>query len=390
MARPALVRVPARAVEYDSDTMDASSERRNLGTLSSALDAIGNTPLVELSRITRDVEGRIPAKLQFLNPGGSKKDRIALQIIRDAEEQGRLEAGQPVVERTSGNTGAGLTIVCGLTGRPFVAVMSKGNSIERAQMMRALGAEVVLVDQAKGSPLGQVSGADLELVEAETQRIPRERRAFRADQFELLSNLRARYLRTGPEILRQADRIGALCVFVGTGGSFAGCVKAFTEQDPSIACYVVEPEKSPALAGGEITNPSHRIQGGGYSRRSLRMLELAGIEPDGFLGVTDEEAVVAAPPRQRRRSLRWIEFRCEPRGRTPASLWAAPWPDRRRPSQRHRIEVPEPGAVDEGMTSSHPDLSSRPQMRTFEAGSRRFAPATPALYNRGASICFGW
>lgn len=268
----------------------ASRETRYL---SSALSAIGNTPLVELSRITRDVDGCILAKLEFLNPGGSKKDRIALQIVRDAEEQGRLGAGQPVVELTSGNTGTGLAIVCTLTGHPFVAVMSKGNSIERAQMMQSLGAEVVLVDQANGSQYGQVSGADLELVEAETQRIVRERSAFRADQFELESNVRAHYLHTGPEILRQADRIDAFCDFVGTGGSFAGCARAFVEHDPSIACYVVEPEESPALAGGEITNPSHRIQGGGYSRRSLRMFEFAGIEPAGHLTVTNEQAVDA-------------------------------------------------------------------------------------------------
>jgi len=269
----------------------ASREAR---CLPSALDAIGNTPLVELSRITRGVDGRILAKCEFLNPGGSKKDRIALQIVRDAEADGRLAPGQTVVELTSGNTGAGLAIVCGLTGHQFVAVMSKGNTSERAQMMRALGAEVVLVDQAEGSPHGQVSGDDLALVEAETQRIVEERRAFRADQFELKSNFRAHYLHTGPEILRQADRIDVFCDFVGTGGSFAGCAAAFTEHNPSIACYIVEPEESPALAGQEIANPSHRIQGGGYSRRSLRMLELAGIEPTGYLSVSDGEAIQCA------------------------------------------------------------------------------------------------
>ena len=111
------------------------------------LDAIGATPLVELSRITRDLDGRILAKLDYLNPGGSKKDRIALRMIRDAEASGDLVPGQPVVELTSGNTGTGLAIVCAVTGHQFVAVMSAGNSEERAQMMRALGAEVILVDQ---------------------------------------------------------------------------------------------------------------------------------------------------------------------------------------------------------------------------------------------------
>ncbi|HOI45097.1 MAG TPA: pyridoxal-phosphate dependent enzyme, partial [Candidatus Aminicenantes bacterium] len=118
--------------------------------LPSIVEAIGETPLVELSRITRGLGGRILAKLEYLNPGLSKKDRIAPQMIEDAEAQGLLEPGQTVVELTSGNTGTGLAIVCAVKGHPFVAVMSKGNSEERARMMKALGAEVVLVDQLAG------------------------------------------------------------------------------------------------------------------------------------------------------------------------------------------------------------------------------------------------
>src|SRR5512139_2563423 len=172
--------------------------------LPSAIEAIGETPLVELARLGRDLDGRILAKLDYLNPGFSKKDRIARQIIADAEADGRLRPGQTVVELTSGNTGTGLSIVCGLAGYPFVAVMSRGNSIERARMMRALGAEVVLVDQLPGGTSGQVSGGDLELVEREARRIVQERGAFRADQFRLQGNLRAHLLHTGPEILRQS------------------------------------------------------------------------------------------------------------------------------------------------------------------------------------------
>ncbi len=107
-------------------------------TLPSAVEAIGETPLVELNRITRGVDGRILAKLEYLNPGFSKKDRIARQMIEDAEAQGTLAPAQTVVELTSGNTGTGLAIVCGVKGYPFVAVMSKGNSMERARMMSAL------------------------------------------------------------------------------------------------------------------------------------------------------------------------------------------------------------------------------------------------------------
>jgi hypothetical protein len=106
--------------------------------LPSGLAAIGSTPLVELARLTKGLEGRIRAKLEYLNPGFSKKDRIALQMIQDAEEQGLLQPDDTVVELTSGNTGTGLAIVCGIQGYHFVAVMSRGNSIERARMMSAL------------------------------------------------------------------------------------------------------------------------------------------------------------------------------------------------------------------------------------------------------------
>ncbi|MCX6092511.1 MAG: cysteine synthase family protein [Candidatus Bipolaricaulota bacterium] len=259
----------------------------------SALDAIGDTPLVELSRITRGLDGRILAKLEYLNPGLSKKDRVALQIVEDAEADGLLAPGQTVVELTSGNTGTGLAIVCAVKGYPFVAVMSKGNSTERARMMSALGAEVVLVDQLPGSKSGQVSGGDLERVEEVTQRIVAERRAFRADQFRLPGSFRAHYLHTGPEILRQAGgHIDAFCDFVGTGGSFAGCAAAFKEHDPSIKCYVVEPEGAAVLAGEPSVRPNHRIQGGGYSMPSLPLLRREHV--DGYLQVDDAEAIETA------------------------------------------------------------------------------------------------
>src|SRR5512144_849692 len=184
--------------------------------LDSVLGAIGNTPLVKLARITRGLEGRILAKLEYLNPGYSKKDRIALQMIEEAEAEGKLKPGQTVVELTSGNTGTGLSIVCAVKGYPFVALMSKGNSTERARMMKALGAEVILIDQLPGSKLGQVSGGDLALVEEAAQRITKERNAFRADQFHLESNSRAHYLHTGPEILKQTDgEIDAFCDYPG-------------------------------------------------------------------------------------------------------------------------------------------------------------------------------
>lgn len=250
--------------------------------LPSAVDAIGRTPLVELSRLARGSGGRILAKLEYLNPGFSKKDRIARQIIEDAEADGTLAPGQTVVELTSGNTGTGLAIVCAVKGYPFVAVMSRGNSAERARMMRALGAEVALVDQAPESRVGEVSGRDLELVEEAARKIAAERGAFRADQFRNAGNFRAHYLHTGPEILEQTGgAFDAFCDFAGTGGTFAGCAAAFRERQAAAQCYLVEPD-----------HPQHRIQGGGYSMPELPMLEYA--RPDGTIVVSDEEAIDTA------------------------------------------------------------------------------------------------
>jgi cysteine synthase A len=259
----------------------------------SVIDAIGDTPLIELSRYARGLGGRLFVKLEYLNPGGSKKDRVARQIIEDAEADGSLRPHQPVVEMTSGNTGTGLAIVCAVKGYPFIAVMSRGNSPERVRMMRALGADVVLVDQLPGSAHGQVSGGDLELVNQETARIERERGAFRADQFHHQGNFRAHYLHTAREILEQTGgKIDAFCDFVGSGGTFAGCAAAFKEYNPKIQCFVVEPFGCAVLAGKDASQLNHRIQGGGYSMPQLPLLKAEHI--DGYLRVTDEDAMAAA------------------------------------------------------------------------------------------------
>ena len=266
---------------------------RENALLPSAIEAIGGTPLVELRRLGKDLDGRILAKLDYLNPGFSKKDRIARQIIEDAEASGALRPGQTVVELTSGNTGTGLAIVCGIKGYPFIAVMSKGNSMERARMMSALGAEVVLVDQLPDSVPGQVSGGDLKQVEEETRRITDERNAYRADQFRLQSNFRAHYLHTGPEILKQSGgNLDLFCDFAGTGGSFAGCAAALKEYNPNIQCFIIEPEGAAVLTGEPATEPNHRIQGGGYAMKDLSMLNAQHI--DGYLKVSDDEAIQMA------------------------------------------------------------------------------------------------
>ncbi len=266
---------------------------RDARLLGSAVEAIGSTPLAALTRIAAGYEGLLLAKLEFLNPGLSKKDRIARQIIEDAENDGSLKRGQVVVELTSGNTGTGLAIVCAVKGYPFVAVMSRGNSPERARMMAALGAEVVLVPQAPGSQPGQVSGEDLARVEAEAQRLVVERGAFRADQFHHAGNFRAHYLHTGPEILQQAGRpVDAFCDFVGTGGAFGGCAAALKEANPATRCFVVEPADAAVLAGRPVSRPNHRIQGGGYAMPRLDFVQPELV--DGYIQISDEEAIATA------------------------------------------------------------------------------------------------
>jgi cysteine synthase A len=249
--------------------------------------------MVRLDRLTDGLRGTIVAKLEYLSPGGSKKDRVAKRIVADAERAGRLSPGQPVVELTSGNTGAGLAIVCAVTGHPFIAVLSKGSSAERARMIAALGGEVVLVEQAPGSMPGQVSGDDMKLVEVEARRITEERGAFRSDQFENGSNVDSNYVSTGPEIWRQTGgAIDAFADFVGTGGSLAGVTRALKERNPSIKCYAVEPEGAAVLAGQEAVRPGHAIQGGGFSRAELT--HLRGVTLDGYVQISGEQARTTA------------------------------------------------------------------------------------------------
>lgn len=263
--------------------------------LESIIGAIGNTPSVWLDGMVaaRGLEGRILAKLDYLNPGFSKKDRAALGIIRAARASGALAPGQTVVELTSGNMGTGLAIVCGQMGHPFVAVMSRGNSEERARMMAALGAEVALVDQAPGGQPGQVSGADLELVEAEAQRLTQARRAFRADQFCHPGNSGAHFDTTGPELWADSEgTLTAFADFAGSGGTYAGCVRALKAHNPALRGYLVEPDGAAVLAGADLSTPGHPIQGGGYGMGDLTLLAEAPV--DGYVSVTGAQARDAA------------------------------------------------------------------------------------------------
>lgn len=260
--------------------------------MASVLEAIGQTPLVALDRLVarEGVTGRILCKLDYLLPGFSKKDRAAKAIVEAARADGSLAPGQVVVELTSGNMGTGLAIVCGVLGHPFVAVMSAGNSPERARMMAALGAEVVLVPQGTGGVPGQVSGADLARVEEEAQRLTRQRGAFRADQFHHPGNPAAHEQGTAAELWAQSGgAITAFCDFAGSGGTLAGVARAFAGQ---VRCYGVEPEGAAVLAGHPATQPAHPIQGGGYAMAALA--HLAGVPLAGFVSVSGDQARQAA------------------------------------------------------------------------------------------------
>lgn len=254
--------------------------------------AIGNTPLVALDRLTASLglQGRLLAKLDLLNPGFSKKDRAALAILRAARADGSLLPGQTVVELTSGNMGTGLAICCAVMGHPFVAVMSAGNSRERARMMAALGAEVVLVPQAPGGTPGRVTGADLALVETAAQSITATRGAFRADQFRHPGNPAA-HETTAAELWAQSGgTLTAFCDFAGSGGTLGGVARALAPH--GVRSWAVEPAGAEALARGDTSRPDHPVQGGGYLMADLAHLHGAPIA--GHIAITGEQARDAA------------------------------------------------------------------------------------------------
>jgi cysteine synthase A len=258
----------------------------------SILGAIGNTPAVWLDRLTSGLPGRVLLKLESMNPGGSIKDRAALQCLRDAEADGRLRPGMPVVELTSGNMGIGLAVASTVMGYRMIAVMSEGNSPERRQLLAAYGAEIELVPQMPGAVPGKVSGDDLALVEERTKALVEELRAWRPDQFTNPSNPRAHELGTGPEIWRQsAGRIDAFVAMVGTGGTFIGIARALKARNRNVACYAVEPEGAQPLAGLAISNPSHQLQGAGYAMIPPQWDDALC---DGTLAVSDDEAIMTA------------------------------------------------------------------------------------------------
>jgi cysteine synthase A len=225
------------------------------------LALINNTPLVLLDKL--EPGRRLYAKLEFVHPGGSVKDRVAYQMIRDAYANGALKQGQVVVEMTSGNMGAGLAVVCKQFGNPFVAVMSEGNSPERRRMLKALGAELVLTKQVDGTP-GRVTGNDIAYAGEVAKEYAARNGAFYVDQFNNPSNVLAHYNTTGPEIWNDLPDIEAFIASVGSGGTFVGTSTFLKSQHKNIRCIACEPENAAILKTGTVKSSTHIIQGTGY------------------------------------------------------------------------------------------------------------------------------
>ena len=247
------------------------------------LDLVGGTPIMELHNYMKnfDINGRILAKLEYFNPAGSAKDRVAKQMITDAEASGKLKKGSTIIEPTSGNTGIGLASAAASLGYKCVLVMPDSMSVERINLLKAYGAEVVLSEGAKGMA-GAVAKAD-ELA----KNIPG---SFIAGQFENPSNPKAHYLTTGPEIWADTDgKIDIFVATVGTGGTLTGTAKYLKEKNPNIKIVAVEPASSPLLSEGKAG--PHKIQGIGANF----VPEILDTDLyDEVLTVTDDDAYKAA------------------------------------------------------------------------------------------------
>ena len=219
----------------------------------SADQLIGHTPLLELTHIenAENLEAKILAKLEYFNPAGSVKDRIARAMIDDAEATGKLKPGSVIIEPTSGNTGIGLASVAAARGYRIIIVMPETMSVERRQLMKAYGAELVLTDGAKGMK-GAIAKAD-ELA----KEIPN---SFVPGQFVNPANPDAHKRTTGPEIWEDTDgRVDIFVAGVGTGGTVTGVGEYLKSQNPNVKVVAVEPASSPVLSKG--TAGAHKIQG---------------------------------------------------------------------------------------------------------------------------------
>jgi cysteine synthase A len=241
----------------------------------SADQLIGNTPLLHLKRLEKEeaLSARLLAKLEYFNPAGSVKDRVAKAMLDDAEQRGLLKPSSVIIEPTSGNTGIGLAAVAAARGYRVIIVMPETMSMERRRMMRAYGAELVLTDGAAGMK-GAIAKAN-ELV----REIPD---AIIPGQFVNPANPQAHYDTTGPEIFRDTDgKVDLFVAGVGTGGTITGVGRYLKERNPNVRIAAVEPASSPVLSGGKPG--AHKIQGIG-----------AGFVPDVFDADVPDEVIPVA------------------------------------------------------------------------------------------------
>lgn len=214
------------------------------------LEKVGGTPLVEISSKLNKSAARVLVKVEFFNPGGSVKDRIAFAMVEDAEKRGLLKPGATIVEPTSGNTGVGLALVAAVKGYHLVLTMPETMSIERRKLAAAYGAEIVLTPGTEG-----MKGAI-----AKANEIASARGGIILQQFENPANPAYHQVTTGPEIWADTDgQIDAFVAGVGTGGTITGAGKYLKEKNPAISIFAVEPDTSPVLSQGKAG--PHKIQG---------------------------------------------------------------------------------------------------------------------------------
>lgn len=245
------------------------------------LDLIGATPLVEISSKLNTGYAQVLAKVEFFNPAGSVKDRVALSMIEAAERRGDLKPGSVVIEPTSGNTGVGLAMVSAVKGYKLILVMPESMSIERRRLAMAYGAKIVLTEASKGMK-GSIDKAN-ELKRS----IPG---SIVLQQFENQANPECHYRTTGPEIWQAASgKVDIFVAAVGTGGTFSGTGRYLKEQNPNIRLYAVEPKESAVLSGEEPN--LHKIQGIGAGFIP-KIMDISLM--DGAIKVSYEESLLAA------------------------------------------------------------------------------------------------